>query len=165
MVVMTPGRRKESIMKTIRSLFQSSIFYPGRRIIFCRMLHPHGDDERRQIRAVETVTITRTPIQRILRTTRPVSTILPTTIIVSRITDHRLIIIVPRLHLGIEICYDPWYDDCWYPGPYWYGVLPVLGLGVRLLAVLRGRISRILSWRARRRLLCRENENNRKHAR
>ena len=46
-------------------------------------------------RAVVAATTTHTPIQRTLRTTRPVPTIFPTMITVSRITEHRLIIIVP----------------------------------------------------------------------
>ena len=35
----------------------------------------------------------------------------------------------PAYIWGSNICYDPWYDECWYPGPYWYGYYPYWGWG------------------------------------
>ncbi len=38
----------------------------------------------------------------------------------------------PAYIWGSNICYDPWYDDCWYPTlgyPYWYGYDPYWGMG------------------------------------
>ena len=35
----------------------------------------------------------------------------------------------PAYIWGSNICYDPWYDDCWYPGSYWYGYYPYWGFG------------------------------------
>ena len=34
----------------------------------------------------------------------------------------------PAYIWGSNICYDPWYDDCWYPGSSLVWILPVLGL-------------------------------------
>ena len=49
----------------------------------------------------------------------------------------------PAYIWGSNICYDPWYDECWYPGPVLVCTVSVLGLGFWLLAVLRRRISRM----------------------
>ena len=35
----------------------------------------------------------------------------------------------PAYIWGSNICYDPWYDECWYPGSYWYGYYPYWGWG------------------------------------
>jgi hypothetical protein len=35
----------------------------------------------------------------------------------------------PAYMWGSNICYDPWYDYYWYPGPYWYGYYPYWGWG------------------------------------
>ena len=35
----------------------------------------------------------------------------------------------PAYIWGSNICYDPWYDQCWYPGPYWTGYSPYWGWG------------------------------------
>lgn len=35
----------------------------------------------------------------------------------------------PAYMWGTNICYDPWYDNCWYPGSYWDGYYPYWGWG------------------------------------